>query len=382
MKHFLLFLGLLSLLSTRPAGAQTVYNDLESLINDQISSYSLSFDNQFKLAAYTELKGDYSPEFNTLTLDFGALGQVAFYRNNLLFKTGNQVYHLNRGENGTVGAAAIDVKLEELFEQILLLGNQNADPRHIYFVDQHLARKNIEPFDKIFLRHILIAYGRYRPEEGYVEFHTDWLPGSTFEYRSPHDSSLVRKPISPLRIRLDPQILRGYYIRAGGTVYVENVDREVEYATGEIYSYNVAAFKLFLQKIFVQSVQYVVQEETQRLGQQGRTVAFVPHNLPATELAPPAPTFYADQGRPEAVHTIRPRPRVTISAKTAAAVAPLYHPYSWIPMMLNILRNQKINIGDPDVICYFVDAPYFERIYAQLTDEERMRVDAYLAAQP
>lgn len=376
MKSFLRLFLLLWLFPASFLVAQPAYEDLENLINDQITGYALSFDNQFKLAAYTELKGDYSPEFNTLTLDFGSLGQVAFYRNNLLFKTGNQVYHLNRGENGTVGAAAIDLKLSELFEQILLLGNQDADPRHVYFVDQHLARKNIEPFDKLFLRHILITYGRYVPEQGYVEFHTEWLPGTTYSYRDPHDSVLVRKPISPLKIRLDAQILRGYYIRAGGTVYVENVNREVDYATGESYSYNVAAFKLFVQKLFVQSVQYVVQAESQRLGRQAQPVTFVPGHLPASELAAPSSTFLADQGRPAPVTTIRPR---VVQAAAPSPVAPLYHRYSWIPMMLSILRAQRINIGDPDVICYFVNEPYFERIYAQLTAEERLRVDAYMA---
>ena len=56
----------------------------------------------------------------------------------------------------------------------------------------------------------------------------------------------------------------------------------------------------------------------------------------------------------------------------------LYQEYDWIPMMLGMLRAQRVNIGDPDIIQYFVDEPYFDRIYRLLTPKEKIKVDAYL----
>ncbi|GAB4404502.1 MAG: hypothetical protein OHK0039_04720 [Bacteroidia bacterium] len=346
----------------------TSYSDFESLINDQIHAYGLSMDNQFRLAAYTELKGNYSPEYHTLTLDFGTATQLAFYRNNLLLRIGrSEVYHLNRGEQGTVNAETVDRRLNELFDQIPLLSNRHADPCLVYFVDMHLARKNIEPFDKIFLRHILITYGRFNEEFGYVEFDTGWLPEKTYAYRAEGDTGLVRKPISPLRIRLDDRILRGYYVRAGGTVYVEDVRQAVEYATGENYSHNVAAFKLFVQKLFVQSVQYVVRSESERIAQPMQQVSFMPQDAAylASQTTRPVAAAPVTTSAPKTIQPVR------------SSVEPLYHAYSWIPMMLGMLRSRSINIGDPDVVRYFIDEPYFPRIYTQLTPEERMRVDAY-----
>ena len=44
--------------------------NIENLINQRLRVYDLSPDIQFKLAAYTELKGRYSNQSNTLTLPF------------------------------------------------------------------------------------------------------------------------------------------------------------------------------------------------------------------------------------------------------------------------------------------------------------------------
>ena len=46
-------------------------------------------------------------------------------------------------------------------------------------------------------------------------------------------------------------------------------------------------------------------------------------------------------------------------------------------MMLTILRTHGINIGDVDIIKYFIDEPYFARLYDQLTKEEKEKVDFY-----
>ena len=76
---------------------------------------------------------------------------------------------------------------------------------------------------------------------------------------------MVKRHVTPLKIKLNEEVIRGYYINSGGTVYIENVDRDVYFATGEQYDYNVSAFKLFVQKVFVQTIQYISQKETNRL---------------------------------------------------------------------------------------------------------------------
>ena len=46
-------------------------------------------------------------------------------------------------------------------------------------------------------------------------------------------------------------------------------------------------------------------------------------------------------------------------------------------MMLTIMRTHGVNIGDVDIIKYFIDEPYFPRLYEQLTKEEKEKVDYY-----
>lgn len=380
-----LFLALLTcILLGGPIHAQRSTTTMESLINEHIPAYSISLDNQFKLAAYAELKGRVDGESGTLFLPFGSLGHMTFYPRNCLIKTSQQqVFHLNRGEAGSINAASIDVALNDLFEKILLLGNYDASPAHAYFVNQFLSRKNLEPFDKIYLRHILIRYGRFYPEERAVEFHSDWLPERTYSFKRPGDSVLVTQPVRPLRIRLDENILKGYYIMSGATVYVEDVDYPVEFASGETYGYNVSAFKLFLQKLFIQSVQHVVEEEVEYLKRTALREAYIPLAKAKPEVYTPSDLFVDDKHDRPLAYASRPsttrsaKPRRNKKKARALKVEPLYHAYSWIPMMLGLLRARDINIGEPDVIRYFVDAPYFDRLYDQLTDEERIKVDAF-----
>ena len=331
----------LSLALGAPSPADPPAYPLESLINRHLSSYALSKENRFRLALYAELKGDYDPGSGAFTLDFGKLGSLAFFDKNALLRFGQapmRAVHLNRFEHGTPEATLLDTALGDILEQITLLRNGDASPELIRFVDEALARKNLEPFSKIYIRHILLQHGTYDLLRDEVTFHSDALP----------QGGQVQRPAHPMMIRLSRDVLRGYYLRSGGTVYVENVDRPVRYATGEAYATNVAAFKVFAQQLFVQTVQYVSEAESERLAQSRRI------------LGAPSP-----QG----------------AVATRPAVAPLYTPYSWIPMMLGILRNQHINIGDPDIICYFVGAAYFDRLYAQLLPDEKAKTDAYLAQQ-
>jgi len=154
-------------------------------------------------------------------------------------------------------------------------------------------------------------------------------------------------------IKLDKTILRGYYVSSGGTVYVEDVDREVNYATGEEYNYNVAAFKSFLYRMLNQTTQFVVGWKKDR-------------------LQSPSNTQFVARGRSRGAST--PKPKLQHSSSSSK----LYHLNDWIPMMLGMLRSQKVNIGDPDIISHFVDEPYFSELYKRLLPREKRKVDAYL----
>ncbi len=311
---------------------------LESFINEQVGAYPFSHDNRFKLSAYAELKGSFSAETEAFELDFAGLGSISFFENHCLLKTaGRQAFVLRRYDLNWVSAGVVNQALHEIFEQIALLGNHSAEQAHIVFVNKWLARKNIEPFDKIYTRHILLRYGRYNRERQCVEFHSEWLSDKLSGLEGDTAASIVKKHFSRLHIKLDSLGLRGFYLDAGGEVYVNDVARDVNYATGEQYGQNVSAFKLFIQKLFVESVQYVAKWDGKN-------------------------------------H----RQKVVRQAADMAGVKPLYTHQSWIPMMLSLLRANRVNIGDADVICYFVDQPYYPSIYDQMTLQERAKADSYV----
>lgn len=330
---------------------------LESVINRYVQSFHLSPDNRFKLAAYAELRGRYLSESQGLALHFGSLGELSFFPKNLLYRTGDQrVYHLNTGEVSSEHADRINQQLSEMFERVILLGNHNAAPAHIDFVDTHLAKKNLEPFSKLFIRHILIKYGRYDSIQKEVIFHTTWLPENTYNFRDPENAQIVKKHITPLAMKLSKKILRGYYLTTGGTVYMEDVKREVSFATGEEYDPHIHAFKLFAQNLFVQSVQYISKMESRRLNDLSEVGAVITNPMQASSKK----------------RSIRPH--------AASNIKPLYHPDGWIPMMLTILRSKKIHISDQEIISCFVNQSYFPKLYEQLTQEEKSKVNQYLAS--
>ncbi|MFK7920919.1 MAG: hypothetical protein AB8H47_03135 [Bacteroidia bacterium] len=345
-------------------------SQIEPLINSYLTSYPFSADNLFKLAVYTELKGDFDAHSQSIHIDFGNLGTISFFTKNCLLKTSSsKVFHLMRdGSSSLAEVAAVNEALHGLFENIALLANHKADPNLVSFVDESLARKNIEPFNKIFVRHILINYGKYSASEKRVEFHSDWLPEESSAHRTKGEERLVKQHISPLRIQLDDHFLRGYYLKSGGTVFVEDVNRNVKYATGEEYDPNVSAFKVFVQKLFVQSAHFIANTESKRLESKPRLAMFVPPQ--EGEMAFSHQSFIPEIERnaPTAVANRR------ITKKTNSA-APLYHKYNWIGMMMAILREENLSIADPDILIYFVDKPYFDKVYASLTPEERQAVD-------
>jgi hypothetical protein len=336
---YLMRMLLLSLMTCAllPSGnAQPADLSLEAFINEQTGSYPFTPDNRFKLAAYAELKGHYISETTGFILEFGRMGSLGFYEKHCLLRTGSRVYVVEKFCLDGIRAAIVNRALRDLFEQISLLGNHGATAAHVRFVNAGLARKNLDPFDKLYTRHILLKYGKFDDARQRVTFHTDWLSPAGSGKVENHAAAIVRRHANPLLMELDDQGLRGYYVKDKGEVYIRDVARSVAFATGERSQSNVGAFKLFIQKLFIQSVQYLSDPQNS------------PDARPGSPQDPPA-------GSPGS----------------------MYHNYSWIPMMLTILRNHKVNVGDADVICYFVDQPYYPRLYEQMTREERAAADRY-----
>ena len=347
-----------------PAQSQSkvVSKSLESVINRMMVDYPFTFDNQFKLSAYAELKGQFSARNRSVTLDFGNMGKLSFYHQNCLLRTPRgQVFYLNRKKIDPSQAHMFNRELERIFENIALLGNHGADPEQISFVNKWLARKNLEPFDKIFTRYLFVKYGKYDAKRRQVEFHTDWLGAPMAGYRDLGGRRLVRKHSSPLRVLLDSVNLRGYYLKVGGYVYVEDVKRKVNYATGEEYRHNVGAFKLFVKKLLMQTTQYVSRNE------------FIPEkkytNVSVKDVA------IANLHRRKSNRNVITS---SVSTRINRKIKPLYSEYDWIPGMLGRLRAENINIGDPDIIPYFIGQPYFDYLYKMLMPKEKAAVDRYL----
>lgn len=374
---------------------------LETIIGRTIGQYPFSPANALRLSAYAELKGRYEQSPFSLTLPFGYLGSLRFYGKSCLLRTEDgRVFTLDPHRDNAAQAQYLDAAISGILERIMLLGDQDVDPAKRAFVDQHLARKHIEPFAKLYVRHLLLHYGRYDAYAGRLTLHTDWLPVAE-NSRSESDTVMFQKPADPLMIKLDGDILRGYYIRSGGTVYVENIDRKTAYASGEEYAYNVAAFKLFAQKMFSQTTQFITTTEKARLVSLIEEPASKLGATPSSAESVPA---VVDLGTPrmESMGRTRGASRPSTSPAQSANVRDLasqrilppgyrqqkanrskpgpqlYGPGAWIQMMLTILRQKGFSISDPDILPYFIDQPYFTKIYERLTAEERAEVDAYL----
>lgn len=348
---------------------------LERLINQYVSAYEFSFDNQFKLAAYAELKGHYDEQARGFVLPFGNLGMLTFYANNCLLRTyQNRVYYLDRGASNSQQAYAFNYALVDIFERIDLLSSYGAQQERIHFVNKWLARKNMEPFDKIFTRHLFLKYGRFDPHTNRVEFHTDWLPADSATDETGGQRLVAYKSNSPLRLILDSTNLRGYYIRIGGYVYVEDVKREIDFASGEEYTYNGSAFKLFIQKMMTRSAQYIAEPTHDE-------PVFASVSVKARSATEPRRAISGSPGvsRGTAEPTSEAKPAAVATAKpqTVSTQKPLYDNYSWIPMMLGILQSNDVSISDPDVIIYFIDQPFFPKLYEMLPVSEKLKIDQH-----
>ena len=368
----LLISGIIMLMCLPIPGISMDLMDLETLINERFSDLPLTPDNRHRLAAWSELKGNFSASSNSLTLNFGDIGKLEVYPQNFLLRVGSRrVYHLDRRRMNQRDVAIMNETLHDIFEQISLLANHDADPDLVYFVDEQLARKNIEPFSKLYLRHVLIKFGKFDPQRRMVQFKTDWLPVNSFEYEMPGEAgtTLVRKPIVPMLIKLDEATVCGYYLRSGGTVYVEDVERNVFYATGQGYSPNVSAFKIFLQQLFTQTTNYVVKEEEARIIEYRQN-----QRRPQQQARPSRPQIASVSSR--SMFARGSSRGQSTQAEQAPAVKPLYPQDEWMGKMLGLLRLQNA-VTDPDVAEFLVKQSFFPELYKRLSEEEKGFYDRY-----
>ncbi len=349
---------------------------LEELINGYLERYPFTPENTFRLGAYLELKGKYQPEEETMTLDFGDLAQLTFYKNSCLLRAGRfGVYSLDGRGNRPIDIEAMNQALNAVFEQIFLMGNAGSNRNLTRLVDKYLIGKNLAPFDKILLHHILVRYGRYDSIYNRVELRTDWFPEVPLVYRDQRDRFAKAYEPTALYLKLDKGVVRGYYLRAGGTVYVEDVERDVLYATGEIQTPSSTAFRLFVQKLFIQSTVHLIRAEEERLARL-ELEARIPEHFSPGELPVLAnnEVVVATRGG-----QMLPRPEGYKVRSMADEMNHEYHPFHWVPMMLGMLRDRNVSISDPDILPYFINAEYFGFLYDLLTPDEQDAVDDFRA---
>lgn len=357
---------------------------LETLINTCTNEYPFSLNNKLKLSAYAELKGRYINHVQAFSIGFGDLGSLAFYNDNCLLKTPDGFFFMDKSGNKPVNIRSFNIALNRVFESIALLSDRNAPKDHVAFVNKMLSKKGLEPFDKLFTRHILIHYGRFNRENQQVEFYTKWLNDRQYASRSndkPSKEDLVLKPTTPLRIVLDTVNLRGWYLKVGGYVFVEDVERDVSYASGENYSHNVSAFKLFIQKLFVETTHYVAKNREY-------PKPLMDKLNPTKKLSPSTDVAEINTQQKEAKVVSNVSGSQPISDNQSEQIISkanairrkdnlLYDSKGWIPMMIAMLRERNIKITDPAILQYLINKPYFEDIYKLLTPVEQRRVDKY-----
>ncbi len=352
-----------------PAQAST---PLESIINHYLEVYPFSPENAFRLGVYLELKGEYNPDDESMTATFGELAHITFNRGSVLLRAGRfGVYSLNEKGNRPADIDVMNQALSAIFEQVFLMGNVGANRNLVRLVDRYLIRKNLTPFDKILLHHILTRFGRYDSLYNRVEIKTEWFPQKAMVIREYGHKNAREVYGDKLYLKLDKGVIRGYYLRAGGTVYVEDVERDVLYATGEVQSPSSTAFKFFVQQLYTQSTSYLIEEEQRRLAQL-ELEARLPNRFAPGELPLVASNEITVERRGEMLP--RPSGYQQQARNKIDTLSLLYQPYQWVPMMVGILRDQDISIADPDILPYFIHASYFDFLYNLLTPDEQAAV--------
>lgn len=315
--------------------AQTpvIRHTVTQIINRHFDGYPISFDNQLRLAIYAELKGRYGATHRQILLDFEEFGEISFYADNCIIKSPEGVINLNK-QDGPPHAEANQL-IHGILENLMLFSNHRAAPDHIAFVDHWLARKNIEPFHKIYTRHLLLRYGRFDAAAQQLVFHTDYISPT-----EDVNASLVKAHKTPLKMVLDSTSLRGYYLKAGGQVFVEDTHQALWYATEEGKAYNnITAYKLFLQLLITETIPYISRAEDTRQQKIDRV-------------------------------------RQIISQREGKPLS-RYSSDEWILFLLSSLRSQQISPSDPDILRHLVRQPHFDRIYAHMTEEEKAAADSY-----
>lgn len=330
---FALFFFTISYCTAQPN--KIIRNSIAEVINKHLDGYGFSSDNLLRLAVYTELKGQYQAAHRQILLDFGDIGKISFYEDNCLIRAGGATLNLNK--DGNIHTDQANEVVGELLEKLMLFSNHQADEAHIRSVDRMLLRKNIEPFHKIFTRHVLLRYGKYQAADSSILFHTDYIkPGDDV------NANLIQKHKTPLRLILNKDGLRGYYLRTGGEVYVNDSKQKLWYATSEATQYNnITAYKLFIQSLLTETIPYVSQEETYRQ----RSIRHIEDAMHAADVKISAPSRYQKD--------------------------------EWIGQMLHTLRTNGVSPTEPYILKHLSRQAYFSKVYEQMTDEEQDAADAY-----
>ncbi|MEM6802545.1 MAG: hypothetical protein AAF696_14145, partial [Bacteroidota bacterium] len=133
-------------------------------------------------------------------------------------------------------------------------------------------------------------------------------------------------------------------------------------------------FKVFAQKLFVQTTQYITTAERSRIKElktQNPPVLYVQYQ------SRPVPAGYRKRQIGAAFLSSKKSTGSPVFSTNSAkeGIKPLYQAKNWIPMMLGIMRAKKIDISDREVLKYFKSQPYYPDLYKQLTQEEKDAVD-------
>ena len=311
---------------------------LEQMINNRIQAYPFSPSNLFRLAVYTELKGKYNDVGEELRLSFGSYATISFYPTHCLLKKGSSAFHLTQGASKSSMSAAMDKVLDEIFEQIMLMSNGNKLPQQIAFVDKWLCQKNIEPFHKIFSRYLLLTFGKFDSKTMQYTFHSKDIPESYTHLGISGGKKTKRKNYA-LKLVLDTVALRGYYLQTGGSVFVNDVKRDVMYATGEDFHYNnVTAYKLFIQQLFTSSIHHIAD-------------------------------FSSSKNHMSEVSFLNKASNSQASSSKG--------PYELGKNIVDLLKAEDISITDPTILEHLLYRPFFPEIYKNLDKKEQQFVDQY-----
>lgn len=348
---YILFSFLFSYLLADPTPSNNERAPVERLINEIVYAYNIDEKNLTRLAAYTELKGVYTRETGHLQVHFGSYGTLQFFKASCLLKTYDGYYTLSPEEQDTSKLFSFNRALFNLLESIPLLSNQYASPNHVAFVDRCLSRKSLAAFDKLYVRHILIKYGKF--DQGQVSFQDNWLPEHIFVEVDQDTRALKRKGSRRLKLTLTEKELRGYYLDIGAEVYARDANRKVIYASGEILPKNIGPLNLFVQHLYIQTAQFITKDKPE-IGRMEK------RDTPILAVAPK--TNFSVTDHPGLQHR---------SLKEIKLNNHPYQMHSWIPTMLGLLRYHDIEFHDPDVANILISHPSFDVMLDFMTTEEQ-----------